>query len=1055
MVSALIDAAVDRWRTVLMMLGFILVMGSASYVLIPKEAAPDINIPLIYVSVTLEGISAEDAERLLVRPLEKELSSVDNVKEMRAESILGFASVTLEFEAGFDADTALNDVRAAVDLAKPELPEDADEPKVTELNFSTFPILNINLTGDVAERTLLRTARRLQDRLETINSVLEVKILGDREEMLEIVIDPRTLESYNLSPEDVFAFVQNNNILVAAGNLDTGNGRFAVKIPGLIETLRDIWDVPVKITDSKVVTLKEIASIRRTFKDRETTARVNEKPGLILAVSKRTGANIIETVEAVRAMVEEERAFWPSGMEVIYSQDNSSEIMTRLTDLQNNIMLAIFLVMIVLLVTLGARSAFLVSFAIPGAFLFGVLLLAVSGFTMNIVVLFALILSVGMLVDSAIVVAEYAARLVSQGVPPRLAYPQAAKRMAWPIIASTATTLVVFMPLLFWPGMVGQFMRYMPLTLIMTLAGSLLMALIFLPTLGIRLTPKSQRDRGTVHSFDEIPPEAMDQSEKPGAFSMAYAGLLDRLLHIPGRVAAVIFLIVVGLMVSFSMFGKGVEFFPKIDPEVSQVLIKARGNLSVDEKDALLKQVEARIRDMKELKVRSARAGALPRREITEDTVAIIGIEFVDWRDRPKADVVLEEIRKRTRDIPGIMIETKKQEKGPPVGKALQLEFTSNNPEVLEDTVAKVSEGLEQVGGFINIEDTRPIPQIEWEYKVDRELAAQYGIDINKIGQVVRMVTNGLIVNEYRPDDADDELDIVVRFPEEYRTLTQLQQLRVFSGGQQVPISQYVERIPKPSVGTIYKIEGKRVMELKADVEPGLVADKKVGELKAWLEENMEFDPRVNVAFGGEDEEQKEAGIFLATAFLIALFSMALIIVTQFNSLYDMVVIMSAVFFSTGGVLLGLLVTGQPFGIVMCGVGVISLAGIVVNNNIIFIDTYHILLKQGMSVREALIYTGMQRLRPILLTAGTTVLGLLPMVLGMNLNFVTREVTFGSPSSQWWTQLSTAIAGGLTFSTVLTLLFTPCLIMLWHRIAEWRNNMKSNNNLGSPPPVSS
>lgn len=1037
----LIDAAVDRWRTMMLLLGFLFLAGAVAYVAIPKEAAPDITIPYIYVSMTLEGISPEDGERLLLRPMEKKLQSIEGVKEMTSQAVEGLASVTLEFDAGFDPDRALQDVRNQVDEAKPDLPQETDEPKVVELNFSKFPILNVLLVGEVEERVMVRTARDLRDKIETISTVLEAKLAGDREEMLEVLLKPLMLESYAISPADVFTRVDNNNLLIAAGELETGVGAFGLKLPGLIESAADLRDIPLKVDDGTVTTLSDVAEVRRGFKDVTSYARLNGKKAIALQISKRTGENIIETADAVRALIAQEQQYWPPGLEVVYTNDESERIRERVTDLQNNVILAVLLVSLVIFWVMGARSATLVAIAIPGAFLFGVLLLSLFGFTMNIVVLFALILSIGMLVDSAIVISEYADRRMIDGEAPQTAYPNAAKRMGWPIFASTLTTLVVFMPLLFWPGTVGEFMKYMPITLILILSGSLIMALFFMPMLGVRMGKKSDvspEQLQTIHAS-----ESGQLSDLTG-FTRRYVELLYRALQRPWWTMGGIAALVVGLMVSFGMFGAGVEFFPKIEPDNAMVDIKARGNLSVEERNALVKQVEEAISEVDGIAYRFTNAGKISLRNDTpEDIIGQLNLEFANWQTRPKADAILAEIRRKAMQVPGVMVESAKQEAGPPVGKAVQIEFSSRFGDALAPMVAQVRKGMEEVGGFINITDERPIPLIEWELVVNREKAGQYDISVAQIGQVVKMVSNGIIVSTYRPDDADDELDVVVRFPKEDRTLSQLDRLRVFTPEGLVPVGQFVEREGKQRVSTVRRTEGRRSMYIRADLEPGINVDSKVKALRAWMDENATLDPRVSLRFRGEDEEQKEAMQFLSGAFLVAIFLMVLILVTQFNSFYAMLVIMSAVVFSTGGVFLGLLLTGTAFGVVMCGVGVISLAGIVVNNNIIYIDTYRILREQGMEATEALMRTGAQRLRPILLTAGTTVLGLLPMVFELNLNFLEFDITMGAPSAQWWEQLSTAIAGGLTFATILTLFFTPCMIMVRERWLSRSSRIKA------------
>lgn len=1021
--QTLIHAVVERWRTMMLLLVFLFVAGFGSYLAIPKEAAPDITIPYIYVSMTLEGISPEDAERLLLRPMEKQLQAIEGVKEMTSQAVEGLASVTLEFDAGFDPDRALQDVRNQVDEAKPDLPEETDEPNVVEINFSQFPIINVLLSGDVEERILVRLARDLRDKIETLSPVLEARLAGDREEMLEILIEPLVLEGYRIPPAEVFSRVDNNNLLIAAGEMDTGQGRFPLKLPGLIESAQDLRNIPIKVDNGTVTTLSDITEVRRSFKDVQNYARLNGQRAVALQVSKRAGENIIETVEAVRALVEEERRFWPPGIEVRYTNDESAVIRDRVTDLQNNVILAVMLVAAVIYTIMGARSASLVAIAIPGAFLFGVLSLYLMGFTMNIVVLFALILSIGMLVDSAIVVSEYADRLMLEGVSAREAYPRAATRMAWPIIASTATTLVVFMPLLFWPDVTGEFMKYLPITLILTLSGSLLMALLFLPMLGVRFGRARQNVSSSVHGKGEA-----DVFEP---LTRRYVRWLEWVLDRPRATMGTIAGLVAVLIALFGVFGAGVEFFPDIEPENARVYVKSRGNLSVEERDLLVRRVEAAIRDVPGIRYRFATAGKIPLRSDTpEDIIGELNLEFTHWEDRPAADAILAQIRRLGERVPGVVMESVKQEAGPPVGKAVQIEFTSRFAEALEPSLKQVRAGMEAVGGFINITDERPIPSIEWKLDVNREKAGQFDISVAEIGQVVKMVSNGIIVSTYRPDDADDELDVVVRFPEEDRHISQLDRLRVYTPAGLVPIGNFIEREAQQRVSTLRRVDGRRSMYLRADLEPGLNAEAKLGELRAWMERQGTLDPRVNIRFRGEKEEQQETMAFLGQAFAIALFMMILILVTQFNSFYAMLVIMSAVVFSTGGVFLGLLLTGTAFGIVMCGVGIISLAGIVVNNNIIFIDAYRLLREQGMAAREALLHTGAQRLRPILLTAGTTVLGLLPMVFELNLNFVELDVTAGAPSAQWWEQLSTAIAGGLTFATILTLFFTPCMLLL-------------------------
>lgn len=1017
--NALIDQALSHSRTVLLTLALIFIVGIGAYFTIPKESSPDVNIPIIYISMHHEGISPHDAERLLIRPMETELSALEGLKEMSATGYQSGANVTLEFIAGFDADEALDDVREAVDRAKPELPTETDEPTINEVNFSLFPVLIVTLSGDVSERTLVRTARNLKDEIEKLTSVLESPIAGDREEQVEIVINPTMIESYGLIGPDIISFFQRSDQLVAAGNLDTGAGRFAVTVPGLFESIYDIQDMPLRVSGDSVVRTSDIADIRRNFKDPESFARLNGQPAVALEIVKRTGENVIDTVAAVKQVVQQSQAHFPDGINISYSQDQSDMIETQLTDLQNNLISAVLLVMIVCVAALGLTSASLVGIAIPGAFLSGIMVLFYSGMTINVVVLFGLILSVGMLVDGAIVVTEYADRKLAEGLSPKEAYGAAAKRMSWPIITSTLTTLSAFAPLLFWPGLVGEFMMYLPITLLSVLISSLFMALIFVPTLGSLM---AHRRSNAEARFRMSAPEDL---ENLTGFTRWYVDVLALATRHAGKVLLLALGILITVQLSFAKFNHGVEFFPEIEPEFATVLIHARGNMSITEQDIITRSVENRIRDIDGIETLYTRTGTTGQgNDLAEDVIGQIQLEFAPWDTRPPANTILNQVLDASNDLPGIIVEAQAAEEGPAQGKPIHLQIRSQIPELLPDAIARIRAMMDEVGGFTNIEDSRPIPGIEWQLDVDRAQAAKFGLDITTIGQTIRLVTNGLKVSEYRPDDADDEVDVILRYPLENRSLNALDTIRIETAEGSVPITNFVTRTAQPSVTTIDRAAGMRMMDIKADVLQGINTTQKLQELQARFAEE-DFDPRLQFEFKGEDEDQKQAQEFLTNAFMIALFIMAIILVTQFNSFYSAFLVLSAVIMSTIGVMLGLLITGSPFNIVMTGIGVIALAGIIVNNNIVLIDTFDVHRKGGMSIQDAALLTGAQRLRPVLLTTITTGLGIMPMVLQMNIDFFARDISFGAPSTQWWASLSTAIAFGLVFSTPLTLIVTP------------------------------
>ncbi|MDP6108961.1 MAG: efflux RND transporter permease subunit, partial [Rhodospirillales bacterium] len=997
-----IDSAFSRSRTVLATLLLIMISGTVAYVNVPKEADPDINIPIIYVEMDHKGISPEDAERLLIRPMEQELGGIEGVKEMTASGYEGGASVTLEFDAGFDADKAMDDVREKVDLVKPDLPNDTDEPTVHEVNFSLFPVLLVSLSGEVPERTLLRLARDLKDEVEGISTVLEVKIAGDREEMVEVLIDPVRVESYGLSPEQAINLVASSNLLVAAGAQDTGHGRFSLKVPGLFETTYDIMNLPISTDGDAVIRLIDIAEVRRTFKDADSFARIDGRSALVLEVVKRSGENIIDTIEHVKKTVEIERQNWPEPLQkavhISFAQDKSKDIRVMLNDLQNNVIAAVLLVMVVVIAALGWRSSVLVGIAIPGSFLTGILVLSGLGMTVNIVVLFALILAVGMLVDGAIVVTEFADRKMVEGEPRKIAYALAAKRMAWPIIASTATTLAAFLPLMFWPGVVGEFMKYLPMTLLATLSASLVMALIFVPTLGAYIGRPGVANTG---KMAKLAGGENHDPEETGGFTGGYIHVLKIALNHPAKVLFLAFALLIGVQITYGAFGKGVEFFPDVEPDLAKIQVRARGNLSVYEMDRLMREVELRILEIGEEKDEFdavyLRTGKEKNSQESEDIIGVITLEFAHWQDRRKANDILAEIEEKISDLVGIIIDRRKQEQGPPVGKPVAVELSSRYPELLSPSVEKVLEGFYAIEGLINIEDSRPLPGIDWELKVDRAQAMKFNASVDVIGRAIKMASTGIKLGGYRPNDADEEIDIQVRYPVDYRTIDQLDQIRINTAKGRVPISNFVERVAKSKIGTVKRTDARRIMTVKSNVEEGMLAADKVSELQSWLK-TADIDQRVKITFRGEDEEQKQAEAFLGKAFMVALFIMAIILVTQFNSFYSALLILTSVIMSTIGVFIGLLVTNQPFGIVMSGVGVIALAGIVVNNNIVLIDTYDRLKETATTAREAILRTGAQRLRPVMLTTVTTMLGLMPMVSGVNIDFISREVSVGAPS---------------------------------------------------------
>ena len=1019
---SLIDAAMSRSRTMLSLLLFILVAGIGTYITIPKESSPDITIPIIYVSVGHQGISPTDAERLLVRPIEQELRSIEGVKEMTATASEGHASVVLEFNVGVDLTKAMADVRDAVDLAKPKLPEDSDEPTVNEVTLaSEQPVLSVVLYGTVPERTIVQIARELGDKLESYRQILEVDIAGDREDIVEIIVDPLLMESYSLDQADIYNLIALNNRVVAAGFVDTGYGRFSVKVPSVFNSLKDVLELPIKVDGKQVVTFGDVATVRRAFRDPESFARLDGKSAVVLDIKKRAGENIIETVELVKAVVgvAQQRVEWPNNLLVKFTWDESKDVKIMLNDLQNNILSAIILVVIVIIAILGVRTALLVGISIPGSFLTGLLVLSVFGLTVNIVVLFSLIMAVGLLVDGAIVVTEFADRRMQEGEAKKTAYQAAAKRMAWPITASTATTLAAFAPLLFWPDVTGEFMKYLPLTLIATLFASLLMALLFVPVLG-GLIGKPQYVSASNQSR-MVALHNGDFSQATGITKLYYHTLSIAIQH-PLKILLSAILLSIAVGFSYAKAGLGAEFFPEVDPPFFNVKVRSHGDLSIQEKDVIMRDIEQMMLGHEEFDSVYTRTGG-------DDQIGLISITPVDWQYRRSVKAIIEELKVQTDQYPGVEIEFKFPDAGPPVENDLVIELSAKTPQQLNQAAKMVRSWADASPALTNISDTSSKDGIDWKVDIRRDDAARFAADATLVGNTVQFVTNGLKIGDYLPDDSSEEVDILVRYPNDKRDIGRFDQLRVKTPAGLVPITNFAQIVPDHKQDTIKRLDGKRVVNVLADMKEGFNLALELPKIEQALSE-LGLPNGVEFRIRGQNEEQENSSAFLQSAFMVALAAMALILITQFNSFYQAFLILSAVLFSTVGVFMGLLIFQRPFGVVMSGIGVIALAGIVVNNNIVLIDTYNQLVKRGLDKRDAILRTGVQRLRPVMLTTVTTILGLMPMVLEMNIDLINQKIEFGAPSTQWWSQLATAIAGGLAFATVLTLVLTPCLLML-------------------------
>ena len=971
---------------------------------------------------------------------------------------------------------------------------------------------------------MTRVAKKLQEEIEAMDAVLEAVVSGDREEMVEVTIDPLRLESYNVTAGELINVVQNNNQLIAAGEVDSKQGTFSVKIPSSFNEVQDIYNLPVKTNGDRIVTLGDLAQIKLTFVDRSGTARFNGQNTVALQVVKRKGFNLIGTAREVRALVEKESQGWPANLkaavDVGTSNDQSRVVDSMVRQLEGSVLTAIALVMIVVLTSLGTRAALLVGFSIPTSFLLCFVLLGLMGITISNIVMFGLILAVGMLVDGAIVVVEYADKRISQGTGPMKAYVEAAKRMFWPVVSSTATTLCAFLPMLFWPGVPGQFMGMLPVTLIFVLSASLIVALIYLPILGGvsgRLSrffeDSSNLLRDILPWFIRLPlvplvtfflclsilqvvnpnllldidlEQAGPMANLPGVLMFILSAFMASIVlgsveirkrqknvkagyrrtpfgyfikFIAGN--PIMPLIAIGGVIGFTSFifttfGKnnyGVEFFVEGEPEQAIVYVKARGNLSLTEKDILVRQAELIVNAHPGVESVFSFAGTGGLNQNTagatapKDTIGQIQLETIPWEDRrgnPDLDgnKIIAELSNALSVLPGIEIEILELERGPASPKPVHLRLKGENWSDLLSTTAKMRAIFNQTEGLIQVEDTRPLPGIDWQIDVDVEKAGRYGADVATVGAMVQLVTRGILLDTMRVDSSDEEIEIRVRLPEEDRFLSTLDNLKVRTADGLVPLSNFISRKPVTKLAEINRIDQKRYFDIKAGVQANLKrtilsdegveneifinANERITYLTGYLEENP-LPPGISWEWTGDQADQAESQAFLSSAFAAALVLMFIILLAQFNSFYNSFVVLIAVVLSTVGVLIGMLVMQQPFSIIMTGTGIVALAGIVVNNNIVLIDTYQELSRYLPKV-EAIIRTAEQRIRPVLLTTITTMAGLAPMMFGLSLDFVNGGYSVDSPTALWWKQLATAVVFGLGTATMLTLVFTPALL---------------------------
>lgn len=1055
------DAAIKNRISVLVLALIILVMGTYAYKALPRESVPDVTIPYVFVQTDYRGVSASDIETGITIKIEKKLKGLDKVKNISSVSSQGLSQINIEFLPGTDIDEVLTKVKDKVDEAKKDLPSDLEnDPSVFEVNISEMPIVIYSLAGTCGPGMLKKIADDLKDDIEAVPGVLEAEITGGREREIRIEVDSDKLAYYRIPITSLQQTVAGENQNTSGGAITLGHGRYQLKVPGEFETPEEILSLVVAAHNGHPVYLKDVAAVVDGIREETSRSRLNGVDSINIAVKKRVGENIIFICDKIDAIIKKAKHAFPKNTTITKVMNQSKDIRMMVADLENNIISGLILVVAILFIALGLRNALLVGIAIPFSMFLSFAVLHAMGYTLNMVVLFSLTLALGMLVDNAIVIVENIYRYMQQGVPKLESAMKATGEVAWPVIGSTLTTLAAFFPMIFWPGIMGEFMKYLPITLIITLSSSLFVALVINPALCAFFIRVKSKINGKILSAEEIQTQGQKPVEIKGVVLTLYLKLLNKALdHKITVLAGAFAVLIILIQIWFLTIGieKPLEFFPSIDPGSVYVNIDVPEGADLDFIDRTVKKVEMAITgnhggtyaDALKLQEHETAGGTkfmapgninniehIFTKVVQTSGGSVfdanlpnhIGIQFIDFEDRktPAKDD-LEKLRHRVKHIAGVKITVDQQQEGPPTGPPVNIEISGDNFEVLSAIAEKIKKMVESIAHVKDVRDDYQggLPSVE--VKIDRQKTALFGLTTGSIGNALKTAYNGLDVSTYY--EGDEDYDIVVKLSRSDRQVADvLHKLMIPAPtGQIVPLTTLAQITYAGTIGDIVRKNHERVVTVKANVDEsnitGTIARMKVRELLKAIE----LPPGYQYKFTGEDENQKEAEAFLSKAFAVALFLIFLILVTLFNSVVQPVIILTSVVLSLGGAFWGLAVIKSPFGIIMTGVGIISLAGVVVNNAIVLIDYTNKLRNKGMAVRDAVVFGGATRLRPVLLTAVTTILGLLPMVTGISYDFHVMALSTASESSQWWRSMAIVVIFGLMIATILTLVVVPTL----------------------------
>lgn len=1093
----LTNIAVDNRTSVFILIAIILIMGVTAYVSLPRESAPDISIPLVIVSTPYFGVSPEDIETLVTQPIEKEINTIGEVKKLESSSFEGYSIIRAEFESGFDIDEALRKVREKVDKAEPKLPPDCETPEIIELNFSEFPILSTTISGPIGLVKLKDIAEDLKDEIEKIDGVLEVKISGGMEREVKVDVDVDKLVHYNIRFDDIINSIRDENRNIPGGIIDVNTSSFLVRIPGEFEKPYIIENTIVKLKDGDPIYVKDVAKVSYDFKEKTTYARLNANDAVTIDVSKRVGENIIRIADDVKKVFDEKRKLLPDNIKFEITNDQSKEIKLQVQDLENNIFSGLVLVIAVLFFFLGVRNAFFVAVSIPLSMLISFIIIQALGITLNFVVLFGLILALGMLVDNAIVIIENVYKFLEEGKPLMEAAKLGTAEVAWPVATSTLTTLAAFTPLLFWPGVVGDFMLYIPATVIITLASSLFVALVINPVIAAKYMklehhsdiPKTLGQK-ILHPFNRVThlfvdimlPKILVRYEQLLRFALGAVRVEGQRVHrrnwlgvgaillylfIQGSISAFVpqwvaitFSVIAGAAIIliftnnrlkfiwgtflsllvitevYGLFGHGVEFFPNTQPPIIYINVETPTGTNLDATNEFAKDFENRIlkMDSPDIENVSVAVGSSTNpfdAGASTPNKSTITVKYIDYNLREVSSLITtEKLRELLEKKPGVDVKFQLQSSGPPVGLPVNIEIQGSDLKILGALAERIKEKIKDVEGLVDLDDNFDEGKPEIRVTIDREKAALYGLNTGLIANTIRTAINGATASKYRVKE--DEYDITVRLGKTQRSsIEDLQNLKMIFNNDQgktlsVPLSAIADVSISRGPGAVRRKDLERVITVSANAAEGYNGNDVLAAVQERLN-NFDLPPNYNISYTGQSEEQDKASAFLGRAFLIAILLIFMILVIQFNSMSQPLIIMSAVIISLIGVFIGLIVYAMPFGIIMTGIGVISLAGVVVNNNIVLIDYTNVLRRRGLTRREAVVTAGLRRFRPVTLTAITTVLGLIPLSFGFGFDIYSFQFTTGSESAEFWKSMGIAVIFGLAFATFLTLIIVPVI----------------------------